>query len=249
MCGRFAFYQEIEPLLDDLDAVDLTGGALHARFNIPPTVPIHVVTEGIERDTGELVRALRIAKWGLLPPFAQEEAMASRTFNARRETLVEKPSFRPSLGKYRAVVPLSGYFEWQQGPGRGRKQPYFIHRDGGAPLYAAGLISWWKGPGQHEGPAASADHKWLLTATIITQAARGHLAHIHDRSPVFLTTEGARTWLALDSFDSDAEAQAWINGEEGRVEVETIARHPVSARVGNVRAQDRSLIDPVEANQ
>lgn len=244
MCGRFAFFQEIEPLLDDLDAVDLTGGALHHRFNIPPTVPIHVVTEGIDRDTGELVRALRIAKWGLLPPFARDEAMSARTFNARRETLIEKPSFRSSLGKYRAIVPLSGYFEWQQQAGRGKKQPFFIHRNDDAPLYAAGLVSWWKGPRQHEGPAASADHEWLLTATIITQAAQGHLSEIHDRSPVFLTHAGAHTWLTLTSFDSGAEAHAWINSEEERVNVEDIARYPVSARVGNVREQGPSLIDP-----
>src|SRR5699024_11611892 len=37
MCGRFAFFQEIQPLLDDLDAVDLTDGRLRSRWNIPHT--------------------------------------------------------------------------------------------------------------------------------------------------------------------------------------------------------------------
>lgn len=112
MCGRFAFYQEIEPLIDDLDAVDLSDPRLRARWNIPPTAPIHVVTESIDKETGEVLRALRVARWGLLPPFAKDAAFSSRTFNARRETLGQKPSFRGSLGRYRALVPMDGYYEW-----------------------------------------------------------------------------------------------------------------------------------------
>src|SRR5690625_6424766 len=53
MCGRFAFFQEIQPLLDDLDAVDLTDGRLRSRWNIPPTTPIHVVTESIDQRSEE----------------------------------------------------------------------------------------------------------------------------------------------------------------------------------------------------
>src|SRR5690625_6789256 len=74
MCGRFAFFQEIQPLLDDLDAVDLTDGRLRSRWNIPPTTPIHVVTESIDQSSGGALRALRIARWGLLPPFAQDRS-------------------------------------------------------------------------------------------------------------------------------------------------------------------------------
>lgn len=61
MCGRFAFFQEIEPLLDDIGALDRADPHLAARYNIPPTTPIYVVTEGVERDTGTLTRAVRTA--------------------------------------------------------------------------------------------------------------------------------------------------------------------------------------------
>ena len=44
MCGRFAFFQEIDPLLDDLGAVDLEDPRLRSRWNIPPTAPIHSFT-------------------------------------------------------------------------------------------------------------------------------------------------------------------------------------------------------------
>ena len=43
-----------------------------------------------------------------------------------RETVGEKPSFRGSLGRYRAIVPMDGYYEWVRDEKGRRKQPYFI---------------------------------------------------------------------------------------------------------------------------
>ena len=208
MCGRFAFFQEIEPLLDDLGAVDLEDPRLRSRWNIPPTAPIHVVTESIDKETGQVLRALRAARWGLLPPFAKDESFSSRTFNARRETLGEKPSFRGSLSRYRAIVPMDGYYEWVRDDKGTRKQPCFIAPADGSPLYMAALVSWWKGPGGHEGPAASEDGAFLLSATIITRAATGELADIHDRTPVMLRREAVDAWL--DTAMDDRRAAEWI---------------------------------------
>ncbi|MCS6710993.1 SOS response-associated peptidase [Brachybacterium sp. EF45031] len=245
MCGRFATVQEIEPLLDDLGAVDLTDGSLRARWNVPPTVPIHVVTETVDDETGEALRALRVARWGLLPPFAKDESFSSRTFNARRETLTQKPSFRGSLGRRRAIVPIAGYYEWQRTASGSRKQPYFITPADGSPLYLAGLVAWWKGPGQHESPAASEDGAWLLTATIITRAANGELAEIHDRTPVMLRRDEVEAWLD-PGLDSGAEAQQWILDDAHLLDDATLEVRPVDPRVGRISENDPHLTDRVE---
>lgn len=241
MCGRFAFYQEIEPLAEDLGAVDLTDGAVRARYNIPPTASIVVVTESVEKDSGEVLRALRIARWGLLPPFAKDESFSSRTFNARRETLADKPSFRGSMARYRAVIPISGYYEWER---RGTaKTPHYITNAQGGPLWLAGLVSWWKGPGGHEGPAASQDGQWLLSATIITREAVGPLAAIHDRSPVMLRREELDAWLDPD-MEERAEAQRWILEDSRLLGPDDLAEHVVDARVGTVGTEGPDLIAP-----
>lgn len=246
MCGRFAFYQEIDPLLDDLDAVDLTDGELRRRWNVPPTAPIHVVTESVDKESGEVVRALRIARWGMLPPFAKDEAFSSRTFNARRETIEEKPSFRGSLGRYRAIVPMDGYYEWVRGEGgRSRKQPYFITPQDGSRLYMAALVSWWKGPGHHEGPAASEDGTFLLSATIITREATGELARIHDRTPVMLRRDAVDAWLDT-SMDDRHDAAAWIRDDAHLLDDATLELREVGPAVGKVGNDGPELIEPEE---
>lgn len=234
MCGRFAFFQEIEPLLDDVDALDFADPHLHARYNIPPTAAIYVVTEGLERDSGELTRAVRTARWGFLPRFAKDLSFSTKTFNARRETLADKPSFRSSLVRYRALVPMNGYYEWQAGPNG--KVPHYIHDQHAPLLYAAGLVSWWKDPSN---PQA----EWLLSATIITKEAEGHLTHIHSRMPVFLDPEGRETWISLESFSSGADAHAWIGGAEGQLPSAALEAYPVSREVGSVAKEGAQLCE------
>lgn len=242
MCGRFAFFQEIEPLIDGLDAVDLADPHLRSRWNIPPTVPIYVVTESVDTETGETLRALRVARWGLLPLFAKDESFSSRTFNARRETLAEKPSFRGSLGRYRAIVPMDGYYEWVR-EGRSRKQPYYIAPADGTPLYMAALVSWWKGPGGHEGPAASDDGRFLLSVTIITREATGELAEIHDRTPVMLRRDSVDAWLDTGMDDRHA-AQQWILEDEHLLDDSLLELREVSTAVGRVGNDGPELIEP-----
>ena len=243
MCGRFAFFQEIDPLVDDLGAVDLTDPHLRSRWNIPPTAPIHVVTESVDTETGEVVRALRVARWGLLPPFAKEASFSSRTFNARRETLGEKPSFRGSLGRYRAIVPMDGYYEWVRDDKGTRKQPYFIAPADGTPLYMAALVSWWKGPGQHEGPAATEDGTYLLSATIITREATGDLAELHDRTPVMLRRGEIDAWLDTAMDDRHA-AQGWILDDAHLLDDSTLEVREVDPAVGRVGNDGPELLEP-----
>lgn len=243
MCGRFAFYQEIDPLLNDLGAVDLEDPRLRSRWNIPPTAPIHVVTESIDKETGEVVRALRAARWGLLPPFAKDASFSSRTFNARRETLGEKPSFRGSLARYRAIVPMDGYYEWVRDPSGKRKQPYFIAPADGSPLYMAALVAWWKGPGGHEGPAASPDGSFLLSTTIITREATGELAEIHDRTPMMLRREEVDVWLDTAQDDRHA-AQEWILEDTHHLDDATLSVREVDPAVGKVGNNGPELLEP-----
>jgi putative SOS response-associated peptidase YedK len=82
---------------------------LQPRYNVCPTDPIDVVTdrEG-ERD---FVRV----RWGLMPCWWSKplKELRAATFNARAETVETKPFFRDAFKRSRCLIPMSGYYEWQ----------------------------------------------------------------------------------------------------------------------------------------
>ena len=68
-------------------------------------------------------------RWGLTPywwkkPLKQLPA----TFNARAESVEDKPMFRDAFKRHRCIIPASGYCEWSAKPNG--KQPYFIGAPG-----------------------------------------------------------------------------------------------------------------------
>src|SRR5213594_1671691 len=103
MCGRYRLTRrrliEIEHYygVDDVNDLDIW----ERQFNIPPRemAPIVLERHGHRRLTSGF--------WSLLPPWAGRLDYANQmsTFNAKAETLVEKPSFKNALLKRRCVVP------------------------------------------------------------------------------------------------------------------------------------------------
>ena len=57
-----------------------------------------------ERDRVELARDVRMGLFGLLPHWAKDMAFGRRTYNARSETVTEKPSFRDAWRQGRRCV-------------------------------------------------------------------------------------------------------------------------------------------------
>jgi SOS response associated peptidase (SRAP) len=66
-----------------------------------------------------------IASWWSKPL----KEMKLATFNARAETVATKPMFRSAFKRNRCLIPVSGYYEWQDTPG-GKQPWYFTARDG-----------------------------------------------------------------------------------------------------------------------
>lgn len=121
-------------------------------------------------------------------------------FNARSDTLYQKPSFGrlASMGRS-CLVALDGFFEWKAPgvAGKGKKQPYFVRR--AAPknstdektkpyLLMAGLWNQVE-TGWDESPT-------LNTFTIITTESCQPLSWLHSRMPVCVWDDAlARQWL------------------------------------------------------
>jgi putative SOS response-associated peptidase YedK len=221
MCGRFTqhyTWREVHDLLD------LVGAArnLEPRYNIAPTTTIDAAMPSGEG------RALVPVRWGLVPAWWKKSLKeVPSTFNARAETVAEKPMFRSAFKARRCVIPASGFYEWKTTPGG--KQPYYISARAGGALAIAGLWEDWKDPASGE---------TLRTATMIVTAANAAMQAVHDRMPVFLDRAGVAAWLSgkagaeLLKPASDDLLQMW----------------PVSKRVNRPgNSDDATLIDKAAA--
>ncbi|WP_296667961.1 SOS response-associated peptidase, partial [Demequina sp.] len=191
MCGRYANFLTEQELIDAFEiAVIADDARLAPRFNIAPTQETAIVVARKEEG-----RSLELARWGLVPSWAKDPSIGSRMFNARSETIAEKPSFRSAFVKRRCVVPASGYFEWKTDDAG--KTPYFIHTQDGSPLAFAGLFEFWRDK------ALGDDAPWMASCSIVTAASRGEMRDIHDRQPVMLVPEEVDVWLDHDASKDD----------------------------------------------
>jgi len=63
--------------------------------------------------------------------------MRVATFNARSDTIAEKPMFRDSFQRRRCLMPASGYYEWVTAPDKSKHPFYFTRADGEVMTIAA----------------------------------------------------------------------------------------------------------------
>lgn len=89
----------------------------------PPATPYEAETwpgyaAPIIRADGDGGRACQLARFGLIPYWAQDAAIGRKTYNARSETVAERPSFRHAWrrGQF-CLVPMAAFFEpnWESG--------------------------------------------------------------------------------------------------------------------------------------
>ena len=177
MCGRYdnLIAREAYRLL--FRSKRLPQSNYPPRYNIAPTDPIPIVRVDPRDGTRELV----MARWGLVPWWAKELPKVPH-INARAETVHEKPLFREAFAKRRALIPATGFYEWQKRADG--KQPYRFRRRDFEPFAFAGLWEFCRLAGQE-----------ILSAAIIVGEPNPLAAKIHDRMPVILEPDDYDRWL------------------------------------------------------
>lgn len=163
--------------------------------------------------------------WGYAPGWWDKSPL----INARVETAATSRMFKPLWQHGRAICFADGWFEWKKVGGK--KQPYFIQRKDGQPIFMAAI-------GSTPFERGDSAEGFLL----VTAAADRGLVDIHDRRPLVLTPEAAREWMRQDLTGAEAEEIA----RDGSVSADDFTWHAVSRAVGNVNNQGPALIEPVE---
>ncbi len=221
MCGRVALFSP-PARLARLLAAGLAEDAADVppRWNLAPSQLLLAVAGA------GAPRVLSRYRWGLTPRWSGAHQVL---FNARAETVAEKPSFRSAFRDHPGVVPVDGFYEWDHRLGS-RRAPHYFYRADGQPLLLAGLLD----PAGPEGPAC----------TVITTTPSADLDGLHDRMPVVLEPGDVDAWLAAGDAGPVIRSALMRPAAPG-----TLVHHRVSAAVGSVRHDDATLIEQVDASE
>ncbi|EPM1748896.1 SOS response-associated peptidase [Klebsiella variicola] len=224
MCGRFAQSQIREEYLAFLAEEAERDIAYDpepiGRYNVAPGTKVLLLSERNEQLHLDPVH------WGYRPGWWDKPAL----INARVETAAASRMFKPLWQYGRAICFADGWFEWKKEDDK--KQPYFIQRADGQPIFMAAIGST---------PFERGDEAEGFL--IVTAAADHGLVDIHDRRPLVLAPEAAREWMRKDVTGAKAVEIAG----DGAVSADHFIWHPVSRAVGNVRNQGPELIEAIKS--
>ncbi len=175
MCGRLIQMTAGEALVERFELPAIP--AVTPRYNLAPSQPV-----GVIRMAAEGQREWVALRWGLVPAWSLEPRTAYSTFNARAETVADKPTYRHAFRRRRCLIPADGFYEWRR-VGK-RKQPYCIAPTDGEPFAFAGLWERWE-----------RDETVVESCTIVVTTANATIAPLHDRMPVILARADEALWL------------------------------------------------------
>lgn len=227
MCGRYLQVSTPDELAERLQIDEVRTEPQPPRWNVAPGTDVYAV---VERDDA---RRLGTMWWGFFPPRMTRLKGTRLPINARVETLATNGMFARALQRRRCLLPADGFWEWQdRGDGR-RKQPYHLADPDGEPLVFAAIFSSWRDP------EAGEDAAPRFGAAIVTTAARGEMARIHDRMPVMLPRGLWSAWLA----DGDDTAPHLLEAIAALGPPRLVAT-PVTGRVNSSRNDGPELLEP-----
>ena len=174
---------------------------------------------------------IRLFEWGLIPFWAKDIKVAndiqSKTYNAKSETIFEKPSYKASIINRRCLIIADGFFEWKEV--KGKKYPFYIKLKDQKIFPIAGIWDIWQG--KH-------------TFSIITTKANPLMAEIHNvkkRMPVILKKEDEAKWLSDISPD---EIESFFSGYDDKsMEAYSVSKL-LTAR--GTKNNDPKVIEPFE---
>lgn len=222
MCNRYRLVPSDHDLAESFQAQGEFDP--HPRYNIAPTQQVLTV----RKEGGEKVRRFSTMRWGLIPSWAKDISIGTRTLNARSETVTKLPAFRESIQKRRCLIPADGFYEWQT---IGAVKQPFCFEIGEKELFAlAGLWDEWVNP---EGEV-------IESCTILTTVPNSLVEELHDRMPVIVPREKYEVWLDPEVTDFAAIQNILKPYDESRMR-----KYPVSRALNNSRNDSADSAAPI----
>ncbi len=183
MCGRYSIGVPADKLAARFK-IDVPEGYTRI-YNASPTQILPVITN-------EHPQGLSFFYWGVVPAFAKNKSVASKLFNIKAETILEKTSSLKALKSRRCLVPADGFYDWKNVTKK-RRIPYrFVVNE--PEIFAfAGL--WEEYEDEEEGT--------VHTFSVITTAANRITSEMNSVMPVIISQQNEKNWLKDGLEDED----------------------------------------------
>jgi putative SOS response-associated peptidase YedK len=159
---------------------------------------IHSHYPGINGVGKSEVREAGLGSFGLIPHWAKDSKIAKHTYNARSETVAEKPSYRDAWrSSRRCIIPAEAIYEpdWRSG----KAVPARISRIDNKPMGIAGLWAEWKSPSGETIPSFT---MLTINADLHPFMRQFHKPDEEKRMVVILQDDQYSDWLNASTNDS-----------------------------------------------
>lgn len=174
MCGRYyiddAAVWEIRKFAEKWEVV--TDSSLEDVFSLKGKnrIDIHPSEFGLVMWLQEnSIRASQM-KWGF-----PSDSKSGLLINARAESVLERPTFRPSFLQRRCVLPAAGFYEWND-----KKEKNTFWNPKKPIIYLAGIYD-----------LRENESRFVILTTQANEAMR----EVHDRMPLILEEQEVEIWI------------------------------------------------------
>jgi putative SOS response-associated peptidase YedK len=183
MCSRYLLLAKLADLQQQFEFYNSIDDP-EVKRTFSPTDRIPVVKSANGTNENEIL----YMRWSLIPSFIKDFDSVRKysMFNARSESLEEKPAFKKLLTANRCLIPADVFYEFkEEGPTRNK---YGFTLADKSTFAMAGLWDQWVNPKTGEE---------LFSCTIITTNANEIVRPIHEknRMPVILEKKLYQKWL------------------------------------------------------
>ena len=207
MCGR---YKITKPLTKTVDLVKTNIKVENIdNYNAHPTQKLPIIrsyTNG---------KALELCEWGLVPSWSKKLEKFSPLINARKETLMEKVTFKNLIQTSRCIVLADGYYEWKRE--EKNKVPYYFTKNDSTLMFMAAI---------HQ------NNQFC----IITREATENVSKIHHREPLVINQSQIDNYLNIKK-----DAIEVLNS----IKPPSLKFHEISKEVNNPVNNDPALIKSI----
>ena len=208
MCGRYAVKKSTLLVANSLVKKNINVDLDSDNFNCSPGGKYPVIKSATNGKYFEMTM------WGIKPSWAKEDFRPLH--NARLEGIDTKVSFKKLIVNSRAVIPCSGYYEWQKA--ENKKIPYYFTKIDDQDIFLAGIHD----NGQF---------------CIITRDAESKNSEVHHRQPVIIQKSQINNYFNLNN-----NAVEFLNN----VNPPKLKFFEISTDVNNPAKNDPSIINPVK---